>query len=268
MRPALVVFSLGFLFSVQAYSEVTTVSDLVRMGLSRSLELQSKTTELSSSQQRASQVRLGDNPLVSIEVGNREKDGGGARQLKASVVQPLGLGRASAAGVVADYGARVSEAEKFAVSLALQSKLYADLYRFLAADEKAHHAEERVARFKEIKKFLSSRTFASPQKKTEALIVEGKIQILQKLFLHLRAERDVLWESLNTYFNLSERPKVNVSWFRAPRTLQWAPLLAQAQTQSPAFKISAASIARADAESILARNGHFWLLRKRNWIRR
>lgn len=248
---SLVMCGLVF-FSMGARAEVTTVSDLVKLGLTRSLEREAKVSDTQALKSVAARSRLSENPIVSLEVANREKQGGSARQLRAAVTQPLGLGRFSALGEVADLNTKVGEFELQSLSLGLQSQLYRDIYRFLAADEKTQHAEERVSRFREIKNFLGSRSFASPQKKAEAMIVAGKIQILQKEFLHLRAERDGLWESINTYLGLTDRPKIKTGWFRGEKTIEFGPLWETVRAVSPQLKIRETLVERATAEGVVA----------------
>ncbi|CAN5610231.1 TolC family protein [soil metagenome] len=241
-----------FSISSQARADVMTVPDLIRIGISKSQELEAKAFEGESLRSASERLRLGENPVLSIELGRRDHPTGSANQFRTAIIQPLGFGRAGLLGKAADFNSQIADFEGKSMALRLRAKLYEDTYRYMAADEKAQHAEERVARFREMKKFLGSRSFVSPQKKAEALIVAAKIQILQKEFLHLRAERDVLWESLNAYFNLEARPKIKTGWFQRTKVLTFDALWISAKDRHPEVQIWQARIHRAEAEGAAA----------------
>jgi outer membrane protein TolC len=249
---ATLVTSAMFLGS-RATADVMTVSDLVRIALAKSQEVQGKVFETDALKSTAERMKLGENPTLSLEIANREHSLGRAQGLRASLVQPLGLGRAGVQGRAADLRAEISEFEGQTLGLKLHAQLYEDIYRYMAADEKAKHAEERVVRFQNIKRFLGSRSFVSPQKKAEALIVAAKIQILNKEFLHLRAERDVLWETLNAFVGLKERPEIKASWFRGSRKFDFESMWKSAQTKFPGLQVAQLKTRQAEAESEAAK---------------
>ncbi len=236
-----------------AWGNERSLTELVEIGLSKSKEIETKTFEVNALDKQSSNARSWENPIFGFEVGNRDQIGGTAQQKRFSLFQPIGLGRNGLKGEIAEINSQVGKLESLSQRSQLRFRLYSQLFTYAVAYEKAHHAEERVSRFKEVQGFLRSRLFASPQKKAEATIVTGKLQVLSKEFLQLRAQRDVLWEDLKLYLGLSEEPMIKVPWFKNGVTFDFDSLWNKVESQNPEIKARNFSLEKAEKEISLTR---------------
>ena len=216
-----------------SWANERSLTELVEIGLSRSKEIETKNFELGALERQSSNARAWENPILGFEVGNRDQTGGTAQQKRLSLFQPIGLGRNGLKGEIADLNSRIGKLEYVTFQSQLRFKLYSELFSYAILNAKAHHAEERVKRFKEVQGFIRSRTFASPQKKAEATIVTGKLQVLNKEFLQLRAQREVLWEDLKLYLGLTDEPMIKALWFTNGFTFDFDSLWSKVESQNP-----------------------------------
>lgn len=239
-------------FSV-AQAQEKSVTDLVDIGLSRAKDVEAANFDAKALEKFSEQAGAWQNPQLELGVGKRDQVGGTARQTTVGLSQPIGLSRFGLRGDVATLAARIGRAEADGASINLRTKLFSGLYAYLASDEKTHHAQERLRRFQEVQTFLKSRTFASPQKRAEANIVSGKIQVLQKEFLHLKSERDELWEDLNLYLGLAEKPIVKSPWFKKGPSYDFESLWSKVESKSPELKISRLNLEKTAKSAELAR---------------
>lgn len=199
------------------------LSEIFKISLDKSPEVQIQINEIQSKLELSEAAGVWRNPEVSLERETKKDPNSNE-----TVSTKIGVSQTLAA-----YGkfATKSEAAKAEVDLEkinLSEKLFQTkttvlqlVFEYLADVEKAKHAEERHKRFKSVYTYLKNRTFASPQKRTEASIVSSKLMILQKELDRANSEVQVTWNKLNYFLGLKERPEVKLNWFfKTPKLTQ------------------------------------------------
>lgn len=200
----------GFTAKAEDYS----LSQLIELAVHNSKQISFAELEARSREKEASQASVWENPTLDLGTENKNETGGSTRQWKVGASQTIGVpGKYSLRGEVADADFRIAKLERGNTELFLRHEVFVKTFAFLAAEERAKHAEERLSRFKEVQTYIRSRTFASPQKRAEATIVTGKLMVLEKELLKLKAETEVLWEDVNLYLGLTNKPKIRANWF-------------------------------------------------------
>lgn len=213
-RQIILIITIASLFGFTAKAEDYSLSQLIDLAVSHSKQINVADLEARSREKEASQAAVWENPTLDLGTENKNEPGGSTRQWKVGASQTIGLpGRYSLRGDVADADFRIAKLERGNTELFLKHEVFVKTFAFLAAEERAKHAEERLTRFKEVQTYIRSRTFASPQKRAEATIVTGKLMVLEKELLKLKAETEVLWEDVNLYLGLTSRPKIRANWF-------------------------------------------------------
>lgn len=252
MTNKLSIFLIVTLIFSEAIAQEKSVNELIELGLSHAKEIEAKNLEVRALDKLSISAGSWENPSLSLDLGSRDQMGGAAKQTRINISQPIGIGQYKLRGEAANLSAQIGRFETAVLSISLRFKLYNGLFAYIVADEKLRHAEERINRFKDVQGFLRSRTFASPQKRAEASIVSEKIQVLQKDFLHLRSQRNILWEELNLFLVLSDRPHIRNPWFAKGLDFDFETLWRKLESQNPEFKIRHLSLERAEKEIGLA----------------
>ena len=177
---------------------VLSMEDVVARALEKTELILAGKEQVEASKHYQKQAPAFMNPSVELEAGSKHIRGASWTAYGISLAQPFGFPGKRA----------LREARLF---------VYYETMRLAAAyaiaGQRAEHAGERVARFSLLKKFLSGRPFASPQKRAEKHIVENRIDMFSRELLRIKAEREILWSRLNTFLNMDG--KVDI-WFNVP----------------------------------------------------
>lgn len=246
------------LFAFPVGAEDLSVSQLVDLAVSRSKQLEAADLDVKSHEAEASQAAVWENPSLGLATENKNEPGGSTRQWKAEIAQTIGLpGRYSLRGDVADADFRIAKLGAENTGLSLRHEVFIKTFEYLAAEERAKHAEERFSRFKDVQSYIRSRTFASPQKRAEASIVTGKLLVLDKELLKLRAEADSAWESVNLYLGLPSKPKVRANWYRQGKSFSFNDLKEKLEERSPDLARQKLVVERSEIQTRLSRK-EFW----------
>ncbi len=217
----LAAFFLGPSLAAKDYS----VQELVDLAALKSRQVEVSGFEIKAREKEVIQTAVSENPSLEVGLENKTEPGGETRRWKVGVSQAISTSNKYAVRAeVATVDVQIAKAERDAVEIALRHAVFEKIYLYLASAEKAKHAEERLSRFRDVQKFLRSRTFASPQKRTEAGIVSGKLMVLEKDLLKLKSEVEIYWEDLNRLTKLESRPLISVKWYRRGKQISFSDL--------------------------------------------
>lgn len=233
-RKIFLAIAMASFFGLTAKAEDYSVSQLIDLAVSKSEQINVAELEARSREKEASQAAVWENPTLDLGTENKNETGGSTRQWKVGASQTIGVpGKYSLRGDVADADFRIAKLERSNTELFLRHDIFVKIFSFLAAEERAKHAEERLSRFKEVQTYIRSRTFASPQKRAEATIVSGKLMVLEKELLKFKAETDVLWDDVNLFLGLVGRPKIRANWFLKGKSFSFENLRERLDSTNP-----------------------------------
>lgn len=213
-RKIILAITVASFFGFKVKAEDYSLGQLIELAVSHSKQINFAELEAHSREKEASQAAVWENPTLDLGTESKSETGGSTRQWRVGASQAINIpGKHALRGEVADADFRIAKLERGNTELVLRHEVFVKIFAFLAAEERATHAEERLLRFREVQTYIRSRTFASPQKRAEATIVTGKLMVLEKELLKFKTEAEVLWEDVNLYLGLTNRPKIRVQWF-------------------------------------------------------
>ena len=228
-----VFFIIGLHPSLLHGAERLTLDEVLSRALGNSREIKASQFEATAKSHQADQAGRWNNPAIELEKENKTGSEGDTTSWKVGLSQNIKLpGSYSKKEDVARAEARIADVERQETELKTWANVAALTFSFRAGEEKAHHAKERLERFQTVQTYLHSRVFASPQKQAEASIVTAKLLTLQKEFLHLQAEEAALWNNLNLYLKLADRPEISIVWYDKGLSLELPKLLEKADVSN------------------------------------
>jgi cobalt-zinc-cadmium efflux system outer membrane protein len=258
MKACLFVASLlGFLSGAAGALEnrnAVTIKEMVDLAVTRSPELRALNLESESSNQLAIQAGRWKNPSLEIGGEKKEEPNGDTNfsiiGLSQEIERP---GRIRARKDVSQARAAIANLDRDSQSVGFRGRILKLIYDFKVADEKAAHARERLERFKTVNTFLRSRTFASPQKRTESIIVRSKLMVLNREVRELETGRTIAWNRLNIHLGLKSEPEIRAAWYERPKTYTVSELKSKAEAEGPELKRQSARVKAQEQELRLAR---------------
>lgn len=252
-RKALPFIVLLAIFSGRAQAEEYSLDQLVEIAVSRSPQLRAADLDVLSREKEVSQAGVWENPNLDLGSENKSESGGSTKQWKVGLSQTFGVpGKYSLRGDVAESEHKISRLDRRNTELILRHGVLLRAFSFLASEERAKHAEERLSRFTDVQTYIRARTFASPQKRAEATIVTGKLLVLERDLLKLKAEADAHWEDLNLFLGLKSRPKIRTNWFRGTRSFSLEGLQEKLDGANPDLSRQKLIVEKSDLEVRLA----------------
>lgn len=256
--PSLAVVLLAAIISVPSRGDTGKtfdVPELVTLALKRSelLTAQEKTVE--ASRFAKDQATAWQNPSLSFSAGNKSSLGKNGLAYDAGITQPFYFpGKQKTAGDIAGVQEKLAGLGLTEARLFIRYSIIRLSYQYAVADELSRHIEERVTRFKVIKKYLASRSFPSPKKRMEKHVVEMKLDLLSKNLNEVRAGRDIIWAKLNLFLGLQGPVAIRAPWFTRGEAIAWEGLLARVESGNIDLKKQALVLERTKAETRLARS--------------
>jgi outer membrane protein TolC len=109
-----------------------------------------------------------------------------------------------------------------------QLNAYRWIYEYNVAREMISLMERRIARLQMIRKYISTRPYLSPQKRSEAFIVENKIVAIEKDLSSARASEEFLWQRLNVLLKWENKKTFPNFWIAKNLPLNKGELLDKA----------------------------------------
>ena len=230
------------------------VSEMINIALKRSELLTAQEKSLESSKYAKDQAGAWQNPSVSFNAGLKSASEKNGFAYDIGITQPFYFpGKQKAAGDIAEVQKKIAGLNLTEARLFVRYSVIRLSYQYALADELSKHLEERVIRFKIIRKYLASRPFASPKKRMEKHVVEMKLVLLQKSLDEARSRKDVFWAKLNLFLNMHEPVKVKAPWFNKTEILKWDALQTKVESGNIDLKKQMLLLERTKAETSLAR---------------
>ena len=231
-----------------------TVPELVDLALKRSELLTASEKSVESAKWSKEQAIAWQNPLISFGAGNKSESGKNGLAYDTGITQPFYFpGKQKLAGDIAAIQEKIASLDRNGTRLFVRYSVIKLAYRYAVASELAKHLEERVSRFKTIRKYLASRPFPSPKKRMEKHIVEMKLVLLMKSLDEIRSGKDIIWARLNLFIDLQKPIAVRAPWFKMGETLEWEGLLTKAEKDNIDLKKQLLVLERTRTETALAR---------------
>lgn len=223
-------------FVIQTTSASTlNLSEILKIASERNPDLKAQSNEVKAKENLAEAAGAWKNPEVSLESEKKEDAASNVtNSTKIGLSQTFtAFGKSSAKSDAAKAELEIEKTNLSSLELKTKIDVTALAFEYAADIEKARHVEERLKRFQSVFSYLKSRTFASPQKQTEASIVSSKLLVLQKELAKAKSEVDLTWNRLNYYLGLKEKADVKVSWFKKEISLSESMVLEKVQKQNP-----------------------------------
>lgn len=221
----------------QAESKENSLSlnEMIQIAMESSPLLKAQDFEVKARESLVGNAGAWSNPELSVETERKEDASSReTKSLKYGLSQKLSMpGRFSARRDMAMADANVEKTNFTDLEIKTKVAVTGLAYEYATDIEKAKHAEERLKRFQSVHSYIRSRTFASPQKKSEAGIVSAKLLVLQKELEKLKSEVAVTWNRLNFYLDLPTEVNAKLAWFKNPVQLVESELLLHAEQESP-----------------------------------
>lgn len=231
------------------------VPELITLALRRSELLNAHEKAVEASRFAKEQAAAWQNPAISFSAGNKSAAGKNGIAYDADITQPFYFpGKQKAAGDIAGVQEKLAGLSMAEARLFVRYSIIRLSYQYAVADELSRHLEERMTRFKAIKKYLTSRSFPSPKKRMEKHIVEMKLDLLAKNLNEVRAGRDIIWAKLNLFLGLQGHVTIRASWFTRGEVIGWDGLLAKVESGNIDLKRQTLVLECTKAETRLARS--------------
>lgn len=224
---------IAFLFDLSAQSvkaeESYTIEALVQKGLARSNIINAAKEHVQSSVWTKKHAGRMLNPSLGLGYGRKKEESVSGNAYEVSLTQSF----FSPGKQRLRY--EVKEMDQKQASLSLEKKtreiryqIIRLSYTYMAHQNLIEHIQERVDRFRLIKKYMQGRPFVSPQARAEKAIVENKLLLFERDLSLLKSEYENVWAQLNFYLDFSEKIKINLEWFKEPPKFVFDQLLQSA----------------------------------------
>ena len=251
----IIVTGIQFLTIQTVTANVLSLSEVLKISSERNPDLKALNSEVKAKENLAEAAGAWENPEISIESEKKEDaSSNSTTSTKIGLSQTFtSFGKFSAKSEAAQAGVNIERTNLTALELKTKIDVTALAFEYAADIEKARHVEERLKRFQSVFGYLKSRTFASPQKQTEAAIVSSKLLVLQKELAKAKSEVDLTWNRLNYYLGLNDKAEIKISWFKKEITLGEAMVFEKAQKQNPELLKLNLELQRNEAEKSFAK---------------
>jgi outer membrane protein TolC len=205
----------GMSMPVRSYAEIFSPEQVIDLALKNSILINAHQLEVKSKEMASVQASSWDNPTFEIGTEYKKEPIGDTKFTRYGLSQTLYRpGKFSTKQKVFQGEADIAKQDLISTELNIRGVVFNLIFELKAAKEKLSRTKERVERFRTVENYLKSRVFAAPQKKAEASIVVAKLIVLQKELLSLQAQKENLWNELNSYLKIKSEPEINLSWYR------------------------------------------------------
>lgn len=256
--PSFAVVFFSIIISIPSHSDTGRtfdVPELITLALKRSELLTAHEKTVEASRFAKDQATAWQNPAISFNAGNKSSAGKNGLAYDAGITQPFYFpGKQKTAGDIAGVQEKLAGLGLTEARLFVRYSIIRLSYQHAVADELSRHLEERLTRFKAIRKYLASRPFPSPKKRMEKHVVEMKLALLAKNLNEVRAGRDIIWARLNLFLGLQGPVAVRAPWFKKGGEIDWNGLLAKVESGNIDLNKQILVLERTKAETRLARS--------------
>lgn len=195
-------------------SEKLNMDRLLERAVNNSLQLKIQTLKVEETKNLGSSQTAWNNPLVTVESQKGDDNTASPIQkYQVALVQPITSPwkthfKSKIAKSMNDIENHHYEDQKLTTMLSTLELIF----KYNISLEKTKRVDNHVKRIEILQGYLRSRKFVSPQKQSEAFIVENKIRVLRKQLEDLNVQTRSLWLQLNVLLQLNEPQQLQTFW--------------------------------------------------------
>jgi outer membrane protein, heavy metal efflux system len=252
------MFSLFFilLHSWAAPSTQLSIDQLLERAVQNSLQVQIQSYKVEETRSLGSAQTAWSNPNVTLESQKGDDNTGmPINKYQVSVIQPLtSPWRTRLKSKIAKSSLDIENHHLEDQKLATKIETLQLIFHFNIACEKAKRVDAHVKRIELLHSFLRSRKFVSPQKQSEAFIVENKIKVLRKQLDDLNVLKQGLWLRLNTLLQLETPMQLQPFWVNQALEISKDEYLQKTLTYNHDLELSQFEIEKSQSELSYEKN--------------
>lgn len=248
------MFFICVFVNAQTRASSLYLSDVIKISLDRSIDIRTQQNEVNAKMKLADSTGTWLNPELSVErESKKDAADNETTSNKVGLSQTFSVwNKTSSQKNIALADQKIEENALEEAVLRTKISVIRLSYEYASDIEKARHVEERMRRFQDVLAFLKTRTFASPQKQTEASIVMSKMLVLKKELSKAKAEVDLTWNKLNYYLGLSEKADIKLNWLAKTTVVKESELLDKAKIRNFDIKRLVLESEKSEAERSFA----------------
>ena len=206
--------------SAEPCSNCYSVDELVALAVRNSPQIRSADAAAEEATLSAKAAGVWENPQIWASQGGRS-----VRQIRSAVTEfsiqqqvPVWGEKGSARNaLMAAAQARGHEKAFNTQRVAFEVRSLA--YSIASLREQRNYLSQRRARLLLVKQYLTSRTFHSPPKITESLLIQNRVRDIETAMAQVEAGLEELMQRLNLFTQLSSPPQLQMTWLAQPASL-------------------------------------------------
>ncbi|EIE01320.1 TolC family protein [Leptospira venezuelensis] len=215
--------------------------------------LLSLSSDLESLYFRKRQEGMTQNPILSMDYGQRKAANESGFEYSFQVEQPIYFpGRKELKQLLVDNDSKIKEIQVIEATNSVRLNAVKFAYRYLMADINRGHVKERLRRLAIIENYIRSRPFITPQAKTDLFILERRILTLKKHFNDLELLSSKNYESMNLYLRFDSVPLLSLPFFKDGIRFDQSDLEKKAIDNNPMLLTARGEVEKARTEYRLA----------------
>jgi outer membrane protein TolC len=222
----LITVSLIFIFvsSWGVFSEgltkIYTVETLIERALQYSDALDAANQHVEKVRWAKQHASRWQNPSLGADIGRKSEGNESGPLYEIKITQPFYFpGKQKLRSEIVGFDEEAALLSLEERRLFIRYEVTRLAYAYVAAQKLIEHTQERVERFRLMKKYMKGRPFASPQAQAEKTIVENKLLFFERDLLQLQRKKGQAWAKLNLYLNFPEKVQIDLKWVEQPLPL-------------------------------------------------
>lgn len=239
--------------SVEKKSVKITLESIVEIAERNSPLLLSLNSDLESLYFKKRQEGMTQNPILSMDYGQRKAANESGSEYSFQVEQPIYYpGRKELKQLLVDNDSKIKEIQVIEATNSVRLNAVKFAYRYQMADINRSHVKERLRRLSVIENYIRSRPFITPQAKTDLFILERRILTLKKHFNDLELLSSKNYESMNLFLRFDSIPLLSLPFFKEGIRFDQSELEKKAIDNNPMLLTARGELEKARTEHRLA----------------
>lgn len=191
-----------------------TVDQIIEIAEKNSPLLLSLNSDLETLYFRKKQEGMTQNPIFSVDYGQRKAANESGSEYSMQVEQPIYYpGRKELKQLLVDNDSKIKEVQVAEATNSIRLNAVKFAYRYYVAEINKGHVKERLKRLATIENYINSRPFVTPQARTDLFILERRVLTLKKHLNDLELDASKNYESMIFYLRLDSTPKLSLPFF-------------------------------------------------------
>nr|WP_232225739.1 TolC family protein [Leptospira broomii] len=230
-----------------------TIESIVEVAERNSPLLLSLNSDLETLYFRKKQEGMTQNPILSMDYGQRKAANESGSEYSFQVEQPIYYpGRKELKQLLVNNDSKIKEIQVIEATNSVRFNAVKFAYRYLIADINRSHVKERLRRLAIIENYIRSRPFITPQAKTDLFILERRILALKKHFNDLELLSSKNYEAMNFFLRFDSIPSLSLPFFKDGIRFDQSDLEKKAIDQNPLLLTARGEVEKARTEYRLA----------------